>query len=141
MIKGFIEVNNKVKEIAKNNPFYGQITSEECYRHTITMDKNDVVAPPFGVYATIKFGNGHEMEIKISKHYFNFDYEYEDYQWFNAFFEMDGNVYDITVKFKGGLIDNFTMGVWHDKGSFEDDLDADEFYDFNDFDNIERYEL
>ena len=140
MIKGFIEVK-EIKEVAKNNPFYGQITSEECYRSTLIMDKNDVVTPPFGVYATIEFDNGRKMEIKVSKHYFNFDYEYEDYQWFNAFFEMDGNVYDITVKFKGSLIDNFTMGVWHDKGSFEDDLDADEFYDFNDFDNIERYEL
>ena len=140
MIKGFIEVK-EIKEVAKNNQFYGHMKSEDCYRSTLIMDKNDVVAPPFGVYATIKFGNGHEMEIKVSKHYFNFGYEYEDYQWFNAFFEMDGNVYDITVKFKGGLIDNFTMGVWHDKGSFEDDLDADEFYDFNDFDNIERYEL
>ncbi len=141
MIKGFIEVNNKIKEIAKNNPFYGQITSEECYRHTITMDKNEVVTPPFGVYATIKFDNGLEMEIKISKHYFEFLEDHEDGKWFNAFFELNGNVYGIIVKFRDGLIDNFTMDVWYDKCAFEDGEDSDAFYDFDDFDNIEKYEL
>ena len=114
-----------------NNPFYGnslvKTVTEETFYHDKDVRKD---IAPSGINATLNIGNV-TMNITINRYYLEHEATDDGLDRYNAFFSIDGKVYEVCVWFnRDNSIKAISLSEWLQDGCnyFEDGGDADNIY-------------
>ena len=109
---------------ANDNPFYGKQRFEEHNEERIVMEKHDVTEVPFDSIKVELHGNDAQqmsLVVEVNKYYFTY---IEGGNYFNAYFSVDGMVYELEVHVVGEKVAAVYLSQWESIGQFEDGEDA-----------------